>query len=109
VDDLLSASLLFLFLGGTVFSWLDWRRRARRLGPWAGPSWGCPNCSIVNDHDAVICWACGAGIAGRVFHGGRSTPVESWQCGKCRAYNGMSRRSCWSCSNAPAKAPKPPA
>jgi len=51
VEDLLSAALFLLFVGGVTFSWVDWRRRARKLPARAMLSWSCPNCLIVNEGD----------------------------------------------------------
>ncbi|OGS48301.1 MAG: hypothetical protein A3K68_01105 [Euryarchaeota archaeon RBG_16_68_13] len=99
MDELLSTALLFLFLGGALFSWIDWRRRARSLPAVAGYSWSCPNCTLGNEAERAICWACGAGIAGRVLFPDHAAAVETWQCGTCRAWNGTSRRTCWSCSS----------
>lgn len=108
MEDLLSAALFLLFVGGVTFSWVDWRRRARKLPARAMLSWSCPNCLIVNEGDRSICWSCGAGVTLNLFGVGQSHQ-ESWRCPACRAWNGTSRRSCWSCSNVPGEAPKRPA
>ena len=108
MDDFLTASLFLLFMGGVVFSWVDWRRRMKKLPARAGPSWSCPNCSLVNEGDQSICWSCGAGVSLNLFGVGPAQG-ETWRCPTCRSWNGRSRRSCWSCSHVPGEAPKRPA
>jgi len=101
VEDILSGVLLLLFLGGMGFSWLDWRRRARKLPSLLGPSWPCPNCNVVNEAELTVCWSCGAAIAGRARFGEPASAPTTWRCTTCHAWNGVNRRSCWSCSTAP--------
>lgn len=107
VDDLLPTALLFLFLGTFLYTWLDWKMRARKLGDLVGPSWDCPACGVVNEAAMSVCWSCHAAIKGRgLFPELGPASAETWKCGRCGAWNGTARRSCWSCANAPAKQPK---
>ncbi len=106
MDDLLPTAFLLLFLGAFLFTWLDWRKRMKRVGGPIEPSWECPHCGIVNEADRAVCWSCGAGITGRIVLGIPPGTSETWRCGRCGAWNATSRRSCWSCANVPSKAPK---
>lgn len=107
MDDLLPTVLLILFMATFVVTWLDWRRRVKRLGGIVGPSWDCPACGVVNEANSTVCWSCSAAINGHgLFQDLGPTSADTWRCRRCGAWNGKARHSCWSCASAPAKRPK---
>lgn len=107
VEDLLPTALLGLFLGVFVFTWVDWKVRARKLGGLVSPSWDCPACGVVNESDRSVCWSCSAAVTGRsLFPEIGPATTDAWRCHRCGAWNGTARKSCWSCANAPTKRPK---